>query len=161
MARPVRLILALTLSTLTLPAPASAGGQVEVLMAGTQFLPSVTQVPAGQGVTWTNKDVMNYPVVLGNHNVIPDQTVGTLPGNKPFPPGGLLLQPGKSWSCTRVATRLKCVIWRKLVVKNVKVKGKWTKKKVWEEKAIWLTPGRYAYACGIHPNQMRGLLVVE
>lgn len=114
---------------------------VEISAMATQFLPQVTEVRRGTGVVWTNRETTNYPVVIGNHNIIPDEQVGVLPGHQPFPTSSVLLTPGDRWSCTGSDSGLTCV----------GIDGK----------PIVLGPGRYAYLCGIHSNQMHGLLIVS
>jgi plastocyanin len=101
----------------------------------------VIQLSSEQGVTWVNREAANYPVVLGSHTVVADTVTGSLPGNRPFPASSPLLNPGDGWSCTGGDSSLSCT----------GVDGK----------ASVLPPGRYAYLCGIHPNQMHGLLIVS
>jgi plastocyanin len=126
------------------PGVAGAGEErkgIEVSMVGTQYVPAVVQVPAGSDVTWVNLEPANYPVVMGDHNLIADTAVGSLPGNKPFPTSTAMLYPGERWSCRSGGDGLEC-------------RGA-------SGAPVVLTPGRYAYTCGMHPNQMRGLLIVS
>lgn len=119
------------------PAPdAGAAGGTEITMAGTQFVPAVTQLASGTSVVWVNSEVTNYPAVIGNHNIVPDSATAALPDTKPFPTSSALIAPGGKWECPD---------------------GTCTGA---DGKAVKLAPGRYAYMCGIHPNQMHGILVV-
>ena len=123
--------------------PASAAGDTEVTLALTQFTPTVVQVPAGNSLTFTNKDVTNYPAVVGNHNVIPDSNVGAmLPGTKPFPTSSSLITPGDKWTC------------------NAASAGGLTCTGI-DEKPTPVPPGLYTVACGLHPNQMHAVIVVQ
>ena len=123
--------------------PSRAVGRTEVTLLGTQFAPQWTQVSgAGDGVVWTNKEPANYPVVIGNHNVVPDDVTATaVPNSKPFPVSSPLLKPGDTWSCQTGDGALVCT----------DIDGK----------AVRVAPGRYTYICGIHPNQMRGILDIS
>lgn len=140
-----RRLLATGLVVTLLPAASASASQeppsVEIAAMATQFLPQVTEVGSGVGVVWTNREATNYPAVIGNHNIIPDEQVGALPGNQRFPTSSVLLTPGDRWSCTGSESGLTCV----------GIDGKPTV----------LGPGRYAYVCGIHPNQMHGILIVS
>lgn len=119
------------------PAPnAEAAGRTQIAMAGTQFVPAVTQVAGGTSVVWVNSEVANYPAVIGNHNIVPDSATAALPDTKPFPTSSALIAPGGTWECPD---------------------GTCTGA---DGKPVKLPPGRYAYMCGIHPNQMHGILVV-
>ena len=143
MRRPVVLLVIMALAGV---APGVAGADeepegVEVSMVGTQYVPAVVQIPAGSDVTWVNQEPANYPVVMGDHNLIGDTAVGSLPGNKPFPTSTAMLFPGDRWSCRGGDRGLEC-------------RGA-------TGTSLVLTPGRYAYTCGMHPNQMRGLLIVS
>lgn len=133
-----------TLAALTVlmpSAPAGAAANAEISTGATQFLPAVMQISSDSGVTWVNKEVANYPVLLGNHNIVPDPLAGGLPDTKPFPTSSNLIAPGGSWSCSAGAGGPTCV----------GIDGK----------AVQLTPGRYAYMCGLHPNHMHGVLIVS
>ena len=144
MARLVRPLLAAALAaTVFSPsAPAGAAGDVEVSLAAGQFTPAVVQVPSGSNLTFANKDADNYPVVVGNHNVIPDSNVGAMiPGTKPFPTSSNLITPGNKWTCTGGANGLTCT--------GI------------DEKPTLVPPGTYAVACGLHPNQMHALITVQ
>ena len=122
--------------------PAGAGGDTEVMLAGTQFTPNIVQVPAGNSLTFANKDVTNYPAVVGNHNVIPDSNVGAMiPGTKPFPTSSTLITPGSKWTCSSGAGGLTCT--------GI------------DNKPTVVAPGTYAIACGLHPNQMHAVIVVQ
>jgi plastocyanin len=144
MSRLVRPLLAAALAAVAFvpSSPAGAAGEVEVTLAGGQFTPAVTQVPAGSNLSFVNRDATNYPVFIGNHNVIPDSNVGAMiPGTKPFPTSSTLITPGNKWTCTGVTGGLSCT--------GV------------DEKPILVPPGTYAIACGLHPNQMHALIVVQ
>jgi plastocyanin len=135
------LVLSVVFGGVTPASPAHAAEPARVILAGTQFLPQVLEVAAGQGISWENREPANYPVVLGSHNILPDTAVGSLPGNQPFPAESPLLNPGDGWSCTGDDSGLHCT----------SINGETTV----------IPPGRYAYLCGIHPNQMHGLIVVS
>jgi plastocyanin len=143
MARLIRLTLgAALLMVAVLPvAPAGAAGEAEIGAGGTQFLPAITEISAGGGVAWVNKEATNYPVLIGNHNVVPDTTVGALPDTKPFPTSSSLIEPGGRWACSGGPGGPTCT----------GIDGQ----------QVQLKPGRYAYMCGIHPNQMHGILIVS
>lgn len=123
--------------------PAGAAGDVEVTLAGGQFSPAVVQVASGSNLTFVNRDAMNYPMFIGNHNVIPDSSVGSmLPGTKPFPTSSSLITPGDKWPCAAAAAGgLSCT-------------GQ-------DGKPTPVPPGTYAVACGLHPNQMHAVIVVK
>src|SRR5204862_5545753 len=89
--------------------PAGAAGDGEVALAASQFAPAVVEVPAGSNLTFANRDATNYPMSIGNHNVIPDSNVGSMiPGTKPFPTSSNLITPGTKWSCASGANGLTC-----------------------------------------------------
>jgi len=123
--------------------PAGAAGDVEVSLAASQFTPAVVRVPAGSGLVFVNRDAMNYPLFIGNHNVIPDSNVGSmLPGTRPFPTSSDLITPGGKWTCPAAAAGgLTCT-------------GQ-------DGKATPVPPGTYTVACGLHPNQMHAVIVVQ
>ena len=125
------------------PVTDASAADAEISALGTQYVPqvAVVSVSEGAGVVWTNREVARYPVVLGYHNMIPDATVGAMAGNTPFPTTSPLLDPGETWRCDATASGLSCA----------GING---------PPAV-LGPGRYAYTCGVHPNQMRGILVVS
>lgn len=144
MSRLIRPLLAAALTAVAFaPAtPAGAAGEVEVTLAAGQFAPIVVQVPAGSGVTFVNKDVTNYPLVIGNHNVIPGHVTAAVPGAKPFPTSSNLITPGGTWTCPAApAGGLTCT--------------------GLDGQATPVPPGTYAIACGLHPNQMHALIVVQ
>ena len=144
MARLVRPLFAAVLAAAVFApsAPARAAGDVEVSLAAGQFAPAIVQVPSGSSLTFLNKDATNYPVFVGNHNVIPDSNVGAMiPGTKPFPTSSNLITPGQKWTCTGGANGLTCT--------GI------------DEKPTVVPPGTYAVACGLHPNQMHALIKVE
>lgn len=143
MSRPMRPLLAAVLAAMAFAptSPASAAGEVEVTLAGGQFAPLVSQVPAGSGLSFVNRDVTNYPMVIGNHNVIPDHVGASFPGAKPFPTSSDLITPGNKWSCTGGTGGLTCT--------------------GLDKKPTLIAPGTYAIACGLHPNQMHALIVVQ
>lgn len=120
--------------------PARAASGTEITLLGTQFAPQWTQVSAaGGGLVWVNKEPANYPVVIGNHNIVPDNIgAAAVPGSKPFPASSPLLKPGDSWSCGAADGGLVCP----------GIEGR----------PVTVLAGRYTYMCGIHPNQMRGIL---
>lgn len=120
--------------------PSGAAEKVQIQMAGTQFVPQVVEVPAGSGMEWVNLEAADYPAVIGNHNVVADSLTTVVPDTTPFPAGSALIPPGQSWACDREAGVLSC--------KNA------------DGKTVPVPPGRYSYMCGIHPNQMHGILVV-
>ena len=125
----------------TLPTgPSQAAGGTEITMLGTQFAPQWAQVGAGSGVVWVNREPTNYPAVIGNHNIVPDEVAAAaVPGSKPFPASSPALKPGENWSCDAAAGGgLVCA----------DIKGT----------PVTIPPGRYTYMCGIHPNQMHGIL---
>ena len=135
-----RIVVALALVTLAwgVPAAPADAADATINMAGTQFLPQFTQVTAAGKVMFVNMEVANYPAVIGNHNVVPDEVVGALPGNQPFPTSSNLIEPGESWACEAGADGPVCT----------GIDGE----------TVELKPGRYAFICGVHPNQMHGLL---
>jgi plastocyanin len=144
MARLVRPLLAAALAAAVLSpsAPAGAAGEVEVSLVAGQFAPAVVQVPAGSNLSFVNKDATNYPVFVGNHNVIPDSNVGGMtPGTKPFPTSSDLITPGSKWTCTGGSSGLTCT--------GI------------DAKPTVIPPGTYAVACGLHPNQMHALIKVD
>lgn len=124
-----------------LPIASAGAAETEIATGGTQFLPAVTQVSADSGVAWVNKEAANYPVLIGNHNIVPDTNLGGLPDTKPFPTSSPLIAPGGRWACTGGPGGPTCT----------GIDGK----------QVQLTPGRYAYMCGLHPNHMHGILVVS
>ena len=144
MSRLIRPLLAAALAAVAFApsTPAGAAGEVEVMLAAGQFVPVVAQVPAGSNLTFFNRDATNYPMVIGNHNVIPGTVSGHTPGAKPFPTSSNLITPGNKWSCPAAAGGgLTCT----------GLDGKPTP----------VPPGTYAIACGLHPNQMHALIVVQ
>jgi plastocyanin len=144
MARLVRTLLAGALAAVVFApsTPARAAGDVEVTLAAGQFTPALVQVPAGSNLSFVNRDATNYPVFVGNHNVIPDTSVGSrAPGAKPFPTSSDLIGPGEKWTCTAGAGGLAC--------SGI------------EKKPTLVPPGTYAIACGLHPNQMHAVIVVQ
>jgi plastocyanin len=144
MARMIRPLLAAALAAVAFApsTPAGAAGEVEVTLAGGQFTPAYVQVPAGSNLTFVNRDATNYPMVIGNHNVIPDTNVGSMiPGTKPFPTSSNLIAPGSKWTCASGANGLTCT--------------------GLDEKPTPVPPGIYAVACGLHPNQMHALIDVK
>lgn len=143
MSRLIRPLLAAALAAVAFApsTPAGAAGEVEVTLAGGQFVPIVAQVPAGSNLSFVNRDVTNYPVVIGNHNVIPDHVGSAFPGAKPFPTSSDLITPGSKWTCTGGDKGLTCT--------GI------------DKKPTLVPPGTYAIACGLHPNQMHALIVVQ
>ena len=114
--------------------PATGAEDLRLPVAGQADL------PAGSGIEWVNLEAADYPAVIGNHNVVADSLTTVLPDTTPFPAGSALIPPGQSWACDREAGVLSC--------KNA------------DGKTVPVAPGRYSYMCGIHPNQMHGMLVV-
>ncbi len=112
-------------------------------LAGSQFVPAFVEVPAGSQLSFVNHDAMNYPMFIGNHNVIPDSNVGSMaPGTKPWPTSSSLITPGTKWSCPAApAGGLTCT-------------GQ-------DGKPTPVPPGTYTIACGLHPNQMHAVIVVK
>ena len=144
MSRLIRPLLAAALAAVAFApsTPAGAAGGVEVTLAGGQFVPAVTQVPAGSNLSFVNRDATNYPMFIGNHNVIPDTNVGSMmPGTKPWPTSSDLITPGNQWTCTASGSGLSCT-------------GN-------DGKATAVPPGTYAIACGLHPNQMHAVIEVK
>jgi plastocyanin len=144
MHRLVRPLIALTLAFVAFApsTPARAGGDVEVSLAAGQFVPALIDVPSGANLSFVNKDVTNYPMFIGNHNVVPDTNVGAMiPGSSPFPTSSDLITPGNKWTCTGGAGGLTCT-------------GQ-------DGKPTLVPPGAYAVACGLHPNQMHARIVVH
>jgi plastocyanin len=144
MSRLIRPLLAAALTAVAFSplTPARAAGDVEVALAGGQFVPLVTQVPAGSSLTFVNRDVTNYPMFIGNHNVIPGHVGTAVPGAKPFPTSSNLIAPGTKWTCpVGAGGGLTCT--------------------GLDGKATPVPPGTYAIACGLHPNQMHALIVVQ
>lgn len=136
------LVAALVAVAFVSPSPAGAAGEVEVTLAGGQFVPAVVHVPAGSNLTFVNRDVTNYPLLIGNHNVIPDSNVGSMvPGTKPFPTSSDLITPGDKWTCPAGSSGVTCT--------------------GLDQKPTPVPPGTYTVACGLHPNQMHALLVVQ
>lgn len=129
-------IAALFALTWTVPVRAAT----QITMAGTQFVPAVSSITFGDTITWTNSEPADYPVVIGKHNIIPDPDTAALLGLKAFPTSSKLLGLGQSWSCTGSTSGAKCV----------GANGK----------TVTLTRGNYTFKCGLHPNQMRGILVI-
>ncbi len=123
------------------PIPAANAVEFEITTGGTQFVPTVAQISAEDGVAWVNHEVANYPVLIGNHNIVPDSVAGGLPDTKPFPTSSSLIAPGAKWSCAAGPGGPTCI----------GIDGQ----------PVQLTPGRYAYMCGLHPNHMHGILVVS
>jgi plastocyanin len=124
----------------SVPVGPAGAADATIDMAGTQFLPAFSQATADGKVTFVNKEAANYPAVIGNHNVVPDPAVGALPGNQPFPTSSNLIKPGESWACEAGANGPVCT-----GIDGNKVE---------------LKPGRYAFMCGIHPNQMHAVLEI-
>jgi plastocyanin len=141
MKRALRIIALMLLLSPLFPAGPARATDTLVLGVGVQFVPAVAEVPRGSGVVWENREVYRYPVVLGYHNLIGDPTVAGPTGAKPFPITSPILEPGDSWACTGTPEGPSCT----------GLDGTTT----------LLPPGRYAYMCGVHPNQMHGLLVVS
>jgi plastocyanin len=137
-----RIVVAVALVTLAWGVPAAPAGAADATidMAGTQFVPQFAQVSTDGKVTFVNMEAANYPAVIGNHNVVPDEVVGALPGNQPFPTSSDLIKPGESWACDAGPNGPLCT-----GIDGNKVE---------------LKPGRYAFMCGIHPNQMHAVLEV-
>ncbi len=123
------------------PVSPAAAAETEITTGGTQFLPAVMQVSSATGVAWVNKEATNYPVLIGNHNIVPDTNAGNLPDTRPFPTSSPLIGPGGRWACPGGPGGPICT----------GIDGS----------QVQLTPGRYAYMCGLHPNQMHGILVVS
>lgn len=124
-----------------LPIAPAGAAETEIAAGGTQFLPAVTEVSGESGVAWANKEASNYPVLIGNHNIIPDGNLGGMPDTKPFPTSSPLIAPGGRWACAGGPGGPTCT----------GIDGK----------QVQLTAGRYAYMCGLHPNQMHGILTVS
>jgi len=145
MPRLIRPLLAAALAAVALApsSPAGAAGEVEITLAAGQFAPAVTTVPAGSNLSFVNRDAMNYPMFIGNHNVVPDTSVGAMvPGTKPFPTSSNLIVPGSKWTCAAAAAGgLSCT-------------GN-------DNKPTAVPPGTYAIACGLHPNQMHAVIEVK
>jgi plastocyanin len=144
MTRLIRPLVAVALAAVAFAPSSTAGaaGEVEITLAAGQFTPAVTEVPAGSSLTFVNRDAMNYPMFIGNHNVIPDSNVGSMiPGTKPWPTSSDLITPGSKWNCPAGAGGLSCT-------------GQ-------DGKPTVVPPGTYAIACGLHPNQMHALIVVK
>lgn len=141
MGRALRMfVLVLSLSPF-LPVNPARAADTEIVGLGTQFVPAVAEVPGGAGIVFSNREVYRYPVVLGYHNLVADPTVGRLPGNSPFPIISPILEPGDRWACTGTPDGPRCT--------------------GLDGATAVLPPGRYAYMCGVHPNQMHGLLIVS
>jgi plastocyanin len=142
MSRLIRPLLAAALAAVAFApsTPAGAAGEVEVMLAAGQFVPAVVQVPAGSRLSFVNRDATNYPVVIGNHNVIPGHVAGAS-GAKPFPTSSDLIAPGDKWTCGAGEGGLSCT--------------------GLDGKATPVPQGTYAIACGLHPNQMHALIVVQ
>jgi plastocyanin len=143
MSRLIRPLLAAALAAVAFApsTPAGAASEVEVALAAGQFVPVMAQVPAGSTLTFVNRDVTNYPVVIGNHNVIPGTVSSSVPGAKPFPASSKLIAPGEKWACSSASSGLTCT--------------------GLDEKPTAVPPGTYAITCGLHPNQMQGWVVVQ
>jgi plastocyanin len=142
MRRLIRPLLAAALVALAvgLPNPAGAAGEVEVSLLAGQFVPVAVDVPSGADLTFVNKDVTNYPLVIGNHNVIPDPHASVM-GFKAWPTSSALIEPGEKWTCKGGDKGLTC--------KGI------------DGKPTLVPPGSYGIACGLHPNQMHGHVVVK
>lgn len=128
----------LALAALLPVSPARAAQTVN--MVGTQFVPVSTSLAKSEGVTFVNAEPLDYPEVGAQHNLIADTDVAGTGAVKPFPLSTGLIKIGQSYSCTGTASGLSCPKY-----------GGGTK---------LLTPGTYAYKCGTHADQMRGLLTV-
>lgn len=137
-----RIVVAMALVALAGVVPVGPAGATDATidMAGTQYFPQFTQVTTDGTVTFVNMEAANYPAVIGNHNVVPDEVVGALPGNQPFPTSSNLIKPGESWACEGGSNGPVCT----------GIDGE----------KVGLEPGRYAFMCGIHPNQMHAVLEV-
>ena len=137
-----RIVVAVAIMTLAWGVPGTPAGAAEatINMVGTQYVPQWTRASADSKVTWVNTEADNYPTVMGSHNIIPDEVAGALPGNQPFPTSSPLINVGETWSCDAGAHGVVCT----------GINGK----------QVELTPGRYAYMCGLHPNQMHAVLEV-
>ncbi len=142
MSRLIHLFLGAVVAVLAVvPVPPAAAAETEIATGGTQFLPAVMQVSSATGVAWVNKEATNYPVLIGNHNIVPDTNAGNLPDTGPFPTSSPLIGSGGRWACPAGPGGPICT----------GIDGS----------QVQLTPGRYAYMCGLHPNQMHGILVVS
>jgi len=143
MSRPIRLFVGTLMAAVAvLPLPAAgAAAETEISTGATQFVPALSQISADSGVAWVNKEAANYPVLIGNHNIVPDEVTGQILGNQPFPTSSSLIAPGGRWACEATAGGPTCT----------GIDGS----------TVQLSPGRYAYMCGLHPNHMRGILVVS
>lgn len=118
-----------------------AGAATEITAGGAQYVPAVTVVGAGTSVAFVNMEPADYPVLLGRHNVIGDSDVGGTPATRPFPVSSPLLRPGQRWTCAGVTAGISCI-------------GA-------DRRTITVARGTYAFRCGLHPNQMRGILVIR
>ena len=142
MSRLIRPLLGAAVALLAVvPVPPAAAAETEIATGGAQFLPAVMQISAETGVAWVNKEAADYPVLIGNHNIVPDTNAANLPDTKAFPTSSALIAPGGRWACPGGPGGPTCT----------GIDGK----------QVQLTPGRYAYMCGLHPNQMHGILVVS
>lgn len=140
MRQKLRILAAFSLAAAVMsPSAAPAASETTVTFVGTMFVPAVVQVAVGSSLTFVNAEAMDYPQVMGTHNVIADGEVAGLAGAKPFPISSPLLKPGDKWTCAGTATGLSCSAYGQ---------------------TRSLSAGTYALKCGIHPNQSRGLLVI-
>jgi len=143
MSRLTRSFVGTLVAVLAVPPFPSAGAaaETEIATGATQFVPALAQISADGGVAWVNKEAANYPVLIGNHNIVPDPIAVSLPDTKPFPTSSSLIAPGARWACEASPGGPTCT-----GIDGTKAQ---------------LTPGRYAYMCGLHPNHMHGILVVS
>lgn len=138
--RRIKVAFTMFVATAVTVLPSPAGAVTKITMAGTQFVPAVATAAVGETVTWTNGEAADYPVVIGKHNVTPDPDTATALGFKAFPTSSKLLALGGSWSCTGTTSGARCV----------RPDGT----------LVTLKAGTYAFKCGLHPNQMRGILKI-
>lgn len=110
-------------------------------MAGTLNLPPVAVVDRNTTVTWHNMEPAEYPVFKSIHDIAPDKQVADAGGFKVFPFATKIISPGGTYKCIGISTGIQC--------RN--------KANV----AYNLGVGTYAYKCSVHPDQQRGLLIIQ
>lgn len=124
------------LTAMTIAGPAAQAHDSLIVMAGSvdaevwAFAPVATVADAGHAVSWQNLDTVK-------HNVSPDATVS---GLTPFPVRGPLTAAGTTWTCSGVPGGIRCT-------------GQ-------DGKPVVVPSGSYGFACSVHPDSMKGVLVI-
>lgn len=134
------LVAALAVATLAPLTPARAA-VTEITMEGTLFLSPRTTLPAGSDLSFVNAEPMDYPTLIGKHNIVADSELAGLTGATAWPFSGPMQKIGERWTCMATAGGVRCL------------DGANRPKTV--------PRGTYAFKCGLHPDRMRALLVIE